>query len=328
MSTSALRRLLTGFLLLIGLWLIPAHGQQPAEPVVPGAVDPVEGEVLRFQRSVRMVAPLPDGKGFVAGSLDGTAKLCDLRGKVLRDWAVRGGITALAISPDGTNLLAGTNTGSLIAWDIQTGKERFVQQTEQQNVYRLDFAPDGKTFAVANHVGTISIFDAKSAEQLRLIEAHTGRTWVVAYSPDGKSLLSAGDDGAVRLWDPGTGKEITRVALYTSQSCGAAFDATGKRLATSSLPGEVFILNRDPIKAVARIETSEGQPVRFSPDGKYLLTGHQDGTVRVWDAATGRKVSEHPGHTAGVISIAFVRPGWFLTASDDRTVRMWKLRER
>lgn len=292
------------------------------------SAEPKEGEVLRYKQSVRNVVAVPGGKLLASASLDGTAKVCDLEGKLVRDWTVKGGIAAVAVSPDGQTLLAGTPAGSLIAWDIETGKERFVQQTEQKNVYALAYAPDGKTFATANHNGTVTIFDARTAERLHLIEAHRGRAWVVAYAPDGKALLTAGEDGAVRTWNPTTGKELGRVLLASAQAVGATFAADGKRLATLTFDGELFVLNRDPLKSLARVETTPGQPLRFSPDGKHLVSGHEDGTVRIWDAATGRKVGDLAGHVGPVYGVTFLGPAWLATCGKDGTVRLWKVPQR
>ncbi len=64
--------------------------------------------------------------------------------------------------------------------------------------------------------------------------------------------------------------------------------------------------------------------VAFSPDGKYVLTGSNDHTARLWDAATGKKVRVFKGHSDGVSSVAFSPDGKFvLTGSWDKTVRLW-----
>jgi WD40 repeat protein len=69
--------------------------------------------------------------------------------------------------------------------------------------------------------------------------------------------------------------------------------------------------------------------VAFSPDGTLLATASADGTVALWDPATGQRTATLKGHTGPVRGVAFSPDGTLLaTASDDRTVALWELDRR
>jgi WD40 repeat protein len=64
--------------------------------------------------------------------------------------------------------------------------------------------------------------------------------------------------------------------------------------------------------------------VAFSPDGKWVVSGSDDETVRLWDAATGAPLQTLEGHTDWIISVAFSPDGKrVVSGSDDKTVRLW-----
>jgi WD40 repeat protein len=64
--------------------------------------------------------------------------------------------------------------------------------------------------------------------------------------------------------------------------------------------------------------------VDFSPDGKLLAVGHGDGTISIWDLATGKKKRTLRGHTAQLVSLKFSPDGKTLVSSaHDGTIRLW-----
>ncbi len=78
-------------------------------------------------------------------------------------------------------------------------------------------------------------------------------------------------------------------------------------------PRGLFFGHTDPINAVA-----------FSPDGRYVLTGSTDKTLRLWNAQTNQEVRQFIGHTDAVEDVAFSPDGHIIaSSSDDKTIRLW-----
>jgi WD40 repeat protein len=66
--------------------------------------------------------------------------------------------------------------------------------------------------------------------------------------------------------------------------------------------------------------------VAFSPDGKHVVSGSYDKTMRIWEMETGREVSRLEGNARGVTSVAFSSDGkHVVSGSYDETVRIWEM---
>src|SRR5258708_19521024 len=65
--------------------------------------------------------------------------------------------------------------------------------------------------------------------------------------------------------------------------------------------------------------------VAYSPDGRHIITGSGDNTIRMWDAETGSAVGKPlEGHTRTVMSVAYSPDGrHIISGSEDNTILMW-----
>jgi WD40 repeat protein len=115
----------------------------------------------------------------------------------------------------------------------------------------------------------------------------------------------------------GNDKEANRLTSVLNNSRAAAdTQKTGTGTGVTGQPELVVQLGH----------SSAIRTMSFSPDGRYVVTGGQDNTARLWETATGLEIRKFEGHRAVVLGVAFTPDGRnILTSSADASVRLWDL---
>jgi WD40 repeat protein len=149
------------------------------------------------------------------------------------------------------------------------------------------------------------LWDLETGKELRRLQGHQHGIRGGAFLPDGQRAVSGSFDGTIRLWDLKSGKEIRRFE---------GFDRPDT--APSAWPRQVWSL-------------------AVSPDGRKVLAGFRDHTVRLFDVESGRQLHCLRGHKKFVNAVAFAPDGQralsangdiFETGEEsDNTIRLWDL---
>jgi WD40 repeat protein len=263
----------------------------------------------------------PDGGRIATGSHDATARLWDAAsGKQL---ALLEGHTAwihsLSFSPDGRRVATGSGDHTARLWDAASGKQLALLEGHTGIVESVSFSPDGGRLATASADKTARLWDAESGKQLALLEGHTGLLASLAFSPDGLRLATASADQTVRLWDVASGNCVGVLAGHTGVVDQVCFSPDGASIATGADDGTVRLWHATDGFPLAGPHKDwdaglAGFPMAFSRDGRRFVT-MGNGTVRVWDAATGQQLAVLGGRKRFMRALGFSPDGEVIVAT-------------
>jgi WD40 repeat protein/tetratricopeptide (TPR) repeat protein len=235
---------------------------------------------------------------------------------------------AVAFSSDGRRQVTGGRLGRLRVWERATGRALLTIEGPRGMVTALAFRPDGKEVAAATgfaaagtNNSSLKFWDATTG---RLVRALTlpAAVWAVQYSPDGSRLaVRTGSFGkvtsTVRVLEVSTGRELfsSTVRQENSLGCpGVAFSPDGRRLAIAGTPdndAQAGIVDLATRRRIVTLSGHASKVLDLAWSGDRIATLGTDGSVKVWDAATGalRWTLPLPGESTYGGGLAFSNAG-------------------
>ena len=248
-------------------------------------------------------------------------------------------LNALAVSPDGRWLAAGTLSAQVFVWDLHDLNARpRVLHGPSTIVSVLGFSPpDGHWLAAGSNDQTVQVWDMTDLTTPPVVlRGHEAGVNGLAFDPAGSLLASLDRTGAARLWRLyALGADPITLRGHTSWVANVALDHSGQWLATGADDGQARLWNLSNLQAPPRVFTGVGRAplVALSPDGSWLVTAAADDpTAQLWDLTAADPTARSlplAGHTSRIMKAVFSSDGHYLaTGSIDRTVRLWDMTRR
>ncbi|MYG05269.1 hypothetical protein F4167_01325 [Candidatus Poribacteria bacterium] len=240
-------------------------------------------------------------------------------------------------------LLASGFIGFYIFWKTDPTNQRFAQPTEKLTpiaefkhealYYDVAFSPvNPSLIAGADADDTIKLWNRNNTEAPQVIlSGHAKVTKSIAFSPIGEFIASGGLNGIV-LWDVDSGQQISSLEIPVSE---VAISPTGHQLATAGAHVQLWDI-RNP-KEITEIETlphDESKSdhdtvwsVDFSPDGKWLAYGDENGKLEIWDVQHQKLARSVKADADDIRSVRFSADGDFLANIGFHNHTIWRLPE-
>ncbi|XP_071500465.1 apoptotic protease-activating factor 1-like [Diadema antillarum] len=266
----------------------------------------------------------PTGDHIISCGEDGTVKLWSSQSAKLvfcleahNNW-----VNWCEICPAG-DFMVTCSSANVKMWRV---KDQSLMKKISGDWLRALISHDGKKIVMCSVEGLIEVIDLEYDRRV-MIRGHKEMVRSLCFSPDDAYIISCSDDMTVKVLDSSTGKVMVTYTghQYPPISCSCSVDG---QLVASAGGSEVHVWGMLSSKLEGKC-ASEADSVlccEFSPKGDVIAGGLSTFEILLWETKRFKPVAVLKGHTSWVMSVKFdVKGDRLVSASDDETVRIWKV---
>lgn len=325
--------------------LVEAARANPADRVIGSMLyGAIRDHVWHIQQTLPIVLDAPvralafnlDGSLLASGADSGmvviapTEPLDEEDAKAKRvELKLQGAILGVYFSSDGKRLATASAGDGLKIWDVATRAVVFEAPKPAAKVTAFAKMRTTQSVAIGMEDGSIQVVDLATNKVLSQPEGAKSKVIDLAFSPDGKRLGAAWADQTARVWEAATGKPFGEPMKRPEAITSIDFNYDGRYLVIAS--GQEAVMT-DPESGVAVMPamkcSAAVKKVRVGPTGWQIATMLDDGSVKFWDAFTGKQRPADVREDGQFNDILWGATGFrILTASQDNHATVWSTRD-
>jgi WD40 repeat protein len=241
-------------------------------------------------------------------------------------------VHAAARSTTGDLLAAAGADGSVRIWDLRLHPRRAVatlradrRAGQEARILAVAFSPDARVLAAIHLDGALRLWDLPSGAELPARLKHDAAS-CLAFSPSGRTLATGGMDSTLKLWEvEGARAGEARRELHRQPLSVTAVTYAGGILATGHAQGLIRVNDAQSLRLMATVRGPRAlvSLLASSPEGRRLVIGGQDRTLRLVDLGSGGTLWTAAPHRRPTVAVAFLPCGSALaTASLEHAVHV------
>ncbi|NET36546.1 MAG: hypothetical protein F6K19_31715, partial [Cyanothece sp. SIO1E1] len=283
-------------------------------------------EKLDHDNPVGSVSFSPDSQIIVSAETNGTIRLWNRDGLLLRDFVGERGFNpkSVSFSPDGQLIVTGGNDKTVKIW-TRYGDLKQTLAGHDDYVNDVSFSPDGQLIASAGGDKVVKLW-TRDGNLLKTLEGHSAGLWSVSFSPDSQLIASASADRTVKIWTR-DGELLQTLTGHSEAITSVSFSPNSQLIASVSKDRTVRVWHQDGSNWTS-LEVLEGHEdfiwgVSFSPDSQTIASAGADKTVRLWELDnTGLNTLD--SYRSSVFGVDFSSDGQSIAAgSYDGILKLW-----